>query len=199
MNLNALEEFKNRVIIEMEKLSFDDWSTPRAEVGQEILWSKGPSYSIVPFELQMSDINPARAELSEPKNKKNAQKIYLSDGNVIRIDYFNARGCHHETEKIFYRENCTLSLKMNNHGEKIWLKVSEFKDKKVVMAGRVDFDSEFWLYRYEWNGDVVSEIISFCSNSVPGIVIYPEYDEHKNVTSMYFRNGDARINVFVGS
>lgn len=193
MNYKNLEEFKDEAFAEMEKLSFDDWSAPQAE---EISWSKGPSYSLIPFELQMSDVSPAGIGLKEPSNKKNAQKIYRCEENVVRIDFFNARGVHHETEKFFYRGGRTISLKINNHGEKIWLKMSELENGKLSRAGRIDFDSEFWMYHYEWDGDIISEILSFCSNSAPGVVIYPGYDEKKQLVRLYFRNGDACVNVF---
>ncbi|SEQ23817.1 hypothetical protein SAMN03159444_01291 [Pseudomonas sp. NFACC02] len=196
MNYKNLEGFKDEALAEMDELSFDDWSAPQAA---EILWSKGPSYSLVPFELQMSDVSPAGVGLKEPNDKKNAQKIYRCEGNVMRIDYFNARGVHHETEKYLYRGARAISLKINNHGEKIWLRMSELENGKVSMAGRIDFDSEFWMYHYKWDGDVISEIVSFCSDSVPGIVIYPEYNEKRQLVSLYFYKADTRVNVFEAS
>lgn len=193
MNYKDLEEFKDEAFSEMEKLSFDHWSARQVD---EILWSKGPSYSLVPLELQLAGVSPAGVGQKEPSNKKNAQKIHLCEGTVMRVDYFNALGVHHETEKFFYGEKRTISLKINSHCEKIWLKISELENGKIRRAGRIDFDSEFWMYRYEWSGDIISEIVSFCSNSLPGVVIYPKYNDKKQLVGLYFKNGDASVNVF---
>jgi hypothetical protein len=192
-----LEVFKNQLFAEMKDMSYRDRFETAIDGSSEILWSKGPSYSIIPFELEMSGVAPSVTTSKEPSAKKNAQKLYLCNGKVSSIEYFNAHGVVHEVETFFYSENRCVSVKTNNHGEDLWLKMSELEMGKTARAGRVDFDSEFWTFRYDWEESTVREITTFCSNSLPGVVIYPEYDDAK-LKRLYFLNEGKPVDVFEG-
>lgn len=197
MSYHDLEVLKNQLFAEMKNISYLDRFASANGGSSEILWSRGPSYSIIPFELEMSGVAPSITMSKEPSAKKNAQKLYLCEGKVLSVEYFNAHGVVHERETFFYSEHRCVSVKTNNHGEDLWLKMSELEMGKTVRAGRVDSDSEFWTFRYDWENGTVKEITTLCSNSLPGVVIYPEYDDAR-LSRLYFLNEGKPIDVFEG-
>lgn len=194
MSDQNLEAFKNQLLAEMKNMSFHDHEASASDGVSEIFWSIGPSYSIVPLELEMCGLVPSRITAKEPSVKRNAQKIHCCGGQVVSIEYFNDYGIAHAEERFFYSESRYFSLKTNYHKEKLWLKMSELELGKTVRAGRVDHDLEFWTFQYEWSEDTVKEITSLCSNSLPGVVLYPEYMDSE-LTRLYFVKEGEQVDV----
>lgn len=195
MVLSELEDLKNEALEKMRDASlvsnFLEGGTPIKE-----LWSKGPSISIVPYELEMAGVTPSQLSTKEPSSKKNVYRHLYNNNGLQKIEIYNAKGQVHEAEMYSYVGTRIYSLKTNRHAENIWIKIAELDQGNVMRACRVDFDSEFWTFGYQWRDGVLQEILSFSSNSVPGIRIYPEYSEGNGLAGMYFVKDDTKIYVY---
>lgn len=70
MSYHDLEVFKNQLFAEIKAMSYRDRFETAIDGSSEILWSKGPCYSIIPFELEMSGVAPSVTTSKEPSAKK---------------------------------------------------------------------------------------------------------------------------------
>jgi hypothetical protein len=161
----------------------------------EVFFSKGASYTIIPLELEMAGVAPSKAFDKEPISKKNLSRYFVRDGQVVKIESYNSQGLLDEVEFVRFFDGRLCSLRKNKHNEVLWLKVVELKDGRVLRACRVDGDLEYWAYRYNWEGDRVSEIVSLASNSVAGTVIKAEYVESA-VVRLFFLNNGKEVDVY---
>ncbi|MEB3900377.1 hypothetical protein ODI84_09315 [Pseudomonas putida] len=194
MLIEDLKRFKDEVVKKAEDVSFiSTFETGCAEFSQ-IMWSKG-GISFIPYELEMSGVKPCRLTVKEPASKKNTNKYYYVGGQLKKVDIYNAKGEVHEFEYFIYDDGRVYSLKMNRHGEHLWLKVIDIEQGEVRKACRVDFDSEFWTLGYDWNEGRLQEIMTFSSNSLPGVKIYPVFEEG-DLVGLFSLCGEDRIYVY---
>lgn len=195
MLIEDLKRFKDEVVKKAEYASFVLASDTNCAKASSVKWSKGGGISFIPYELEMSGIKPSRLSAKEPVSKKNINKYYYVEGQLNKVDVYNAKGEIHGFEYFFYDDRRAYSLKMNRHGERLWLKVIDIEQGEVRKACRIDFDSEFWTLGYEWSEGRLQEILTFSSNSLPGIKIYPVFEEN-NLVGLFTLRGEERIYVY---
>lgn len=196
MNLDALASFKDEIVRKFEDASFISTFMAEDMGGVKEVWAKGPAKSPIPYELELAGVTPCKFLAKEPAIKKNAHR-YLYDDNarVKKVDIYSARGEPYEVEHYIY-EGCRIyALKTNRHGENLWLKAVEYDQDQISRACRVDMDAEFWSFQYEWSERSLQEILTFSSNSVPGVKIYPEYRKNLLV-GLYFMRGEERVYIY---
>jgi len=70
------------------------------------------------------------------------------------------------------------------------LKAVEYLKENVSKACRVGFESDFWTFGYEWAGSFLEKILTYSSNSLPGVVIYPAYKKDEVVELYFIRNNE---------
>lgn len=198
MLIEDLKRFKDEVSLKLEDRFFVSQFVSGGVDCSKITWSKGPAVSLVPYELEMAGVTPSKILLKEPSVKKNTYKHCYDEGRLQRVDVYNSKGEVHEVEYFIYDGSRVYSLKVNRHGEKLWLKAIELEQELVVRACRVDFDLEFWSFGYEWNGAQLQEILTFSSNSIPGVKVYPAYGENEELIALYFLNNEEKVYVYEG-
>lgn len=196
MTLIALKLLKDEALRKMEDTSFLSVFEKDYVECTRVLWSKGPAISIVPYELELTGVAPSKMVYKEPLSKKNIFKHYYGDDGVGKIEVYNSGGEVHEFEYFVYFDGRACSLKKNRHGENVWIKIVEIEGGVVVRACRVDFDAEFWSFGYAWHEGVLQEIITLSSNSVPGVHVFPEYGEGRELKGMYFMRGDVKVYLY---
>ncbi|ENY74697.1 hypothetical protein RDI61_28490 [Pseudomonas plecoglossicida] len=195
MLVEDLKRFKDEVVKKAEDSSFVLDFDPDCAEASNIKWSKGVGISFIPYELEMSGVKPSRLTAKEPTSKKNINKYYYVDGRLQKVDIYNAKGEIHGFEYFFYDDRRDYSIKMNRHGERLWLKVIDKEQGEVRKACRVDFDSEFWTLGYDWNQGRLQEILTFSSNSLPGIKIYPVFEEG-DLVGLFTLRGEEKIYIY---
>ncbi|MCY1430913.1 hypothetical protein D9M71_468710 [compost metagenome] len=196
MTLASLECFKDEALKKMEDASFLS-VFERDYVGcARVLWSRGPAISIVPYELEMAGVTPSKMNPKEPSSKKNACKHYYSGDGIGKVEVYNSRGELHEVECFVYFDGRVCALKKNRHGENLWLKIAEIENGRVTRACRVDLDAEFWSFEYSWCEGVLQKIVTLSSNSLPGVIVFPEYGEGRELEGMYFMRGDVKVYLY---
>lgn len=196
MAIDNLKYFRDAISKKFEDHAFISCFTKaRAEV-TSVAWSKGPSESLIPYELEMSGVTPCKIAAKEPASKKNAHKHYYSNERLQKIEIHNSKGEVHEVDYFLYDGDLVYSFKQNRHGEQLWLKAVEIDREQPKRACRVDFDSEFWTFGYEWVDTRLQKILTFSSNSLPGVEIYPDYDDGEKPSALYFFNGEDRVYVY---
>ncbi|MDU8429710.1 hypothetical protein RYA99_13990 [Pseudomonas syringae pv. actinidifoliorum] len=195
MNHYDLVNFKNSISKKMADASFLKSFLFFNQQDHTIYWSKGPACSIMPLELEMSGVIPARLLSQEPKNKKNVYKYFFASDALARIESLNRMGLANEVETVMTEGGIKYSLRKNNVGELSWLKAVEFDGGLPIRACRLDADSEYWTYRYTWEDKHIVEITSFSSNSLPGIRLFVDYCK-ETVSSIYFKNKDSKVTVY---
>lgn len=79
------DKFKNLLELLKSKLEsdFSEAVGMQCVASEEIKWSKGPGFSILPYGLELSGVTPSPILSSEPKNKK----IALSFIARSRVDF----------------------------------------------------------------------------------------------------------------
>lgn len=195
MLIEDLKRFKDEVVKKAEGFSFiSAFETGCAEFSR-VMWSKGVGISFIPYELELSGVKPCKLTVKEPASKKSISKYYYMGERLKKVDIYNAKGEVHGFEYFIYDEGRVYSLKMNRHGERLWLKVIDIEQGEVRKACRVDFDSEFWTLGYDWNKGRLQEILTFSSNSLPGIKIYPVF-EAGDLVGLFSLCGEERIYVY---
>lgn len=67
------DKFKGLVEILKSKLDMDlsESAAVQRITSEEVKWSRGPSFSILPYGLELAGVTPSPILNSEPKNKKN--------------------------------------------------------------------------------------------------------------------------------
>ncbi|WP_077049236.1 hypothetical protein [Pseudomonas sp. KK4] len=163
---------------------------------EDVSYVKGPRWTIIPLELEMSGVTPSAIIEKEPVSKKNLSKCYFYDGQLVKIESYNSQGQLDEFETFKVFEGRLFSLRKNKHHEILWLKIAELDGGKVSRACRVDGDMEYWAYRYSWEGEQVKEVVSLASNGVAGTVIKVEYDIDSTVARVFFFSGGNEIELY---
>jgi hypothetical protein len=194
MNYSDLVVFKDDALA---KISDENFCAKFFEefAPEEVFFSKGASYTIIPLELEMAGVAPSKAFDKEPASKKNLSRYFVRDGQVVKIESYNSQGLLDEVEFVRFFDGGLCSLRKNKYNEVLWLKIVELKDGRVLRACRVDGDLEYWAYRYNWEGDRVSEVVSLASNGVAGTVIKAEY-VGSTVVRLFFLNNGKEVDVY---
>lgn len=162
-----------------------------------IFFSKGPCFTLLPLELEMSGVTPSKVTDKEPVSKKNLSKHYVRNGAVVKVDSYDSDGVLDETEIVNQVDDRLISLRRNKDDEILSLKVVELGGGKVVRGCRVDGDSEYWAYRYEWKDSLIDAIVSFASNSVAGTVIQVKYNSLSQVSRLFFVVNGKEVNIYI--
>lgn len=196
MSISELESLKDEVVAMLNDISACNYfeSDP---VHDRIFFSKGPCFTILPLELEMSGVTPSKIIDKEPANKKNLFKHYVSDGAVVKIESCDSRGFLDESEIVKKVDDRFISLRKNKHDEVLSLKVVDLDCGKVVRGCRVDSDFEYWAYRYEWKDNLIDTIVSFASNSVAGTVIQTEFNSLNQVSRLFFVANGKEVNIYI--
>ncbi|NWB90327.1 hypothetical protein [Pseudomonas agarici] len=194
-DLKDLKDLKNELL---QKIQDEDFLIGFMDELQpdQVLWASGPSFTIVPLELEMSGVKPAKTSSNEPKNKKNATKNYLLDSRVLKIEVYNANATLHEVELFRFSDDRVYSLRKNKYGEITWLKAIELVGGEVLRGCRVDADMEYWAYRYSWSTNKVREIVTLASNSLAGVIIKAEYDFDGAVDRLFFTAEGKDVDIY---
>lgn len=196
MSTSELESLKNEVVAMLNDISVCN-SFESNPVHDRIFFSKGPCFTILPLELEMSGVTPSKIIDKEPANKKNLFKHYVSDGAVVNIESYDSGGFLDEAEIINKIDDRFISLRKNKHDEVLSLKVVDIDCGKVVRGCRVDGDFEYWAYHYEWKDNLIDTIVSFASNSVAGTVIQAEFNSLNKVSRLFFVANGKEVNIYI--
>jgi len=196
MSVSELESLKDEVVAMLNDISVCNYfeSDP---VHDRIFFSKGPCFTILPLELEMSGVTPSKIIDEEPANKKNLFKHYVSDGAVVKIENYDSGGVLDETEIVNKIDDRFISLRKNKHDEILSLKVVDLDCGKVVRGCRVDNDFEYWAYRYGWKDNLIDTIVSFASNSVAGTVVQTEFNSLNQVSKLFFVANGKDVNIYI--
>lgn len=192
------DKFKNLLKLLKSKLDadFSESVGMQCIASEEIKWSKGPSFSILPYGLELSGVTPSPILSSEPKNKKNCFKFYCSkQGGFHRSDIYGVSSTVIETEIYQLEGQSTYSVRFDDDGEAIRASGVIFEGGVPNISCRLDEDGEYWCYEYRCEAGRVVSMITYASNSVPGTEIFVER-EGENVIGLYFRNKDSKIYVY---
>ncbi|WDY60292.1 hypothetical protein [Pseudomonas sp. PSKL.D1] len=196
MTIESLERFKEEITGKLRDSSFTSTFLACETDFTSIAWSKGPAFNLIPFELEMSGVAPCKLTSKEPLAKKYVHKHCYHEGRLFKVDIYDAKGQVYEWEYYIYGEGRVYSLKINRHNEIGWLKAVDLQEGQVVRACRVDFDSEFWTFGYEWDNGRLQEILTLSSNSLPGVKLYPSFVSDNVIESLYFLRGDQKVLVY---
>jgi len=195
MLIENLKHLKDEVFERFEDTHFMAAFEPDCDECSKVMWSKGVGISFIPYELEMSGVKPSKMVAKEPANKKNINRYYYFGARLKRVEIFNAKGEVHAFESFIYEGDRVYSLKVNRHGERLWLKVIHIEQGEVLRACRVDSDSEYWAFGYDWSEGCLERILTYSSNSLPGVKIYPVFDEGELV-SLCSIFGEQRIVIY---
>ncbi|MBH2079844.1 MAG: hypothetical protein I8H93_27950 [Pseudomonadales bacterium] len=196
MSVFELESLKDEVVAMLNDINVCNYFE-NDPVHDRVFFSKGPCFTILPLELEMSGVTPSKIIDKEPANKKNLFKHYVSDGAVVKIESYDSGGFLDETELVNRIGDRFISLRKNKHDEVLSLKVVDLDCEKVVRGCRVDGDFEYWAYRYEWKGNLIDTIVSFASNSVAGTVIQAEFSSLNQVSKLFFVANGKEVNIYI--
>ncbi|WP_263265159.1 hypothetical protein [Pseudomonas sp. RIT-PI-S] len=183
----AFKDIKNSRLLEGFKhdVAFD-----------QVLWFNGSPQSIVPFELELSGVEPLAPMKKEPSQKKNKTKCFSLNGNPVKMESYGAQGDLVWIELFSYTEELVRSVKVNVHNEIVWLKYASREGGVVSKACRVDVDGDFWVFSYNWVSNKVESIISFASNGLLGVSIFTEYNTDSELARLYFLNGESHTEIY---
>lgn len=79
------DQFKGLLEILKSKLDMDlsESAGVQCIISEEVKWSRGPSFSILPYGLELGGVTPSPILNSEPKNKKIALSSIAPSGMVF--------------------------------------------------------------------------------------------------------------------
>lgn len=196
MNLAELKEFKEEICEKLEDESFQRWLVSVGRQVDTVMWSKGVGTSFIPYELEMAGVSPSKMTAREPANKKSCLKYSYCGNDLVRVDVFNKGSEIHEVEYYNKLNLRVYSLRVNRHDEILWIKAIEMVEGEVVAACRVDSDLEYWTFGYSWSNGQIEKILTYSSNSLPGLNIYPQCSTNGHLTGLYFIRDDKKIFVY---
>ncbi|MEE3915416.1 hypothetical protein V2I80_20620 [Pseudomonas viridiflava] len=191
-----LKKLIEDAVVKIQDVGFIETFNEKLE-GNKIIWTKGPCFSIIPLELQLSGLTPAKPLNGEPKNKKNVCKNYFSDDELVGVDIYNSHGELHEREIVKRGTDKVFSVRKSiKYQEIFWLEVVVLQGNKVVEACRVDSDMEHWAYSYDWQGSKIISLISLASNSVPDTLIKADYGPDESLVRLFFTVDGHEVNIY---
>lgn len=192
------DQFKSLLKILKSKLEADlsEGADMQYIASEEIKWSKGPSFSVLPYGLELSGVTPSPILSSEPKSKKNCFKFYSAEQcGFYKSDVYGVNSTVIETEIYQVEGQSTYSVRFDDDGEAIRASGVVFEGGVPNISCCLDEDGEYWCYEYRCEEGRVVSMITYASNSVPGTEIFVERDG-ENVTGLYFRNKDSKVYVY---
>lgn len=163
---------------------------------EEVKWSKGPGFSIMPYGLELAGVTPSPILSSEPKNKKNCFKFYCSgQGRFYKSDIYGVGSTVIETEIYQVEGQLTFSVRFDDDGEVIRTSGVIFEDGVPFIACRLEDDGEYWCYEYRYEAGRIVSMVVYSDNSVPGTEIFVERDG-ESLVGLYFFNKDSKVYVY---
>ncbi|MGF6110219.1 hypothetical protein [Pseudomonas frederiksbergensis] len=196
MSYSDLQSLKDEVLAKLNDQDFCARFVEDVDY-DEVFYSKGPCFTIIPLELEMSGVTPSEITQKEPSNKKNLSKHYVENGVVVKVESYGSKGLLDEIEIVKVLEDRLFSLRKNKYNEVLWLKAADLQAGKVLRGCRVDGDLEYWAYRYNWQDDKVREAVSFASNGVAGTEIKVEYGVGSSVSRLFFLANGKEVDVYL--
>lgn len=164
--------------------------------GEEVKWAKGPSFSIMPYGLELAGVTPCPLLDSEPKSKKNCFKFYCSEeGELYRSDIYGVSSTIIETEIYQTEDQLTYSVRFDDDGEAIRASGVMLEDGVPCISCRLEDDGEYWCYEYRYEAGRIVSMASYSSNGVPGTEIFLERNG-ENLIGLYFFNKESRVYVY---
>ncbi|MFJ4384681.1 hypothetical protein ACIP02_10065 [Pseudomonas sp. NPDC089408] len=162
---------------------------------ENVKWSKGPSFSILPYGLELAGVTPSPILGNEPKSKKNCFKFYCNEaGEFYKSDIYGVSSTIIETE-IYQIEGQFRSLvRFDDDGEAVRASGVVFENGTPYISCRLEDDGECWCYEYKYEGQQVVSMIVYATNSAPGAEIFVER-EGDVLIGLYFFNKDSKIYV----
>lgn len=196
MSYSDLQSLKDEVLAKLNDQDFCARFIDDVDY-DEVFYSKGPCFTIIPLELEMSGVTPSEIIQKEPSNKKNLSKHYVRNGVVVKVESYGSKGLLDEIEIVKVLEDRLFSLRKSKYSEVLWLKAADLQAEKVLRGCRVDGDLEYWAYRYNWQDDKIREAISFASNGVAGTEIKVEYGVGSSVSRLFFLANGKEVDVYL--
>lgn len=164
--------------------------------GEEVKWSKGPSFSIMPYGLELAGVTPAPLLDSEPKSKKNCFKFYCSEaGEFYKSDIYGVSSTIVETEIYQAEDQWAYSVRFDDDGEAIRASAVMLEDGAPFLSCRLEEDGEYWCYEYRYEAGRIVSMVSYASNGVPGTEIFLERNG-ESLIGLYFFNKESRVYVY---
>ncbi|MQG94609.1 hypothetical protein [Pseudomonas sp. MN1F] len=163
---------------------------------EDVKWSKGPSFSILPYGLELAGVTPSPILGNEPKSKKNCFKFYCNEaGEIYRSDIYGVSSTIIETEICQVEGQLRSSVRFDDDGKAVRASGVVFESGKPYISCRLEDDGEYWCYEYKCEGQQVASMIVYASNSVPGTEIFVERDGEVLI-GLYFSSKESKIYVY---
>ncbi|MEN5302537.1 hypothetical protein [Pseudomonas sp. TWI628] len=163
---------------------------------EDAKWSKGPSFSILPYGLELAGVTPSPILENEPKSKKNCFKFYCNEaGEFYRSDIYGVSSTIIETEICQVEGQLRSSVRFDDDGKAVRASGVVFENGKPYISCHLEDDGEYWCYEYKCKGQQVASMIVYASNSVPGTEIFVERDGEVLI-GLYFSSKESKIYVY---
>lgn len=192
------DKFKGLVEILKSKLDMDLSESAGVQriISEEVKWSRGPSFSILPYGLELAGVTPSPILNSEPKNKKNCFKFYCSESyGFYRSDIYGVNATVIETEIYQMEGQSTYSIRFDDDGEAIRASGVVFENGVPNISCRLENDGEYWCYEYRCEAARITSMIVYASNSAPSTEIFIERNG-ENVVGLYFCSKDSKVYIY---
>ncbi|WP_416421569.1 hypothetical protein RAM80_16515 [Pseudomonas sp. App30] len=180
------EQFVARIVSDFESLPFD-----------EEFWSKGPSYVLLPFGLELTGYPPAKRLAKRPKGDRNLHHYKVSNGDVVGVVSLNESGDVVDQEVFFQQAERRISVRFDNDNLPVSSTELHMVEGAVKSAMRVDIDGDYWAYNYFYEGGKVVKLQANASNSPPDVEIYVEY-KGENTSGLYFLKDSRKVYLYEG-
>jgi len=164
--------------------------------GEDVKWSKGPGFSIVPFGLELAGVTPYPILDNEPKSKRNCFKFYCSGvGGFYRSDIYGVSSTIIEAEIYQNEGQFRSSVRFDDSGDAVRASGVIFESGVPYISCRLEDDGEFWCYEYRYEGRRVSSMIAYAPNSMAGTEIFVErVGDH--LVGLYFFNDHSKFYIY---
>ncbi len=192
------DKFKSLLENLQSKLEMDPTEVVGAQCmkSEDVKWSKGPSFSILPYGLELAGVTPSPILDNEPKSKKNCFKFYCNDiGRFYKSDIYGVSSTIIETEIYQVEGQFRYSVRFDVDGEAIRASGVVLENGTPYISCRLEDDGEYWCYEYKYEGLQVASMIVYATNSVPGTEIFVERDG-ETLIGLYFFNKDSKSYVY---
>lgn len=192
------DKFKGLLEVLKSKLDMDLSESAGVQriISEDVKWSRGPSFSILPYGLELGGVTPSPILNAEPKNKKNCFKFYCSERyGFYRSDIYGVDSTVIETEICQVEGQSTYSIRFDDDGNAIRASGVIFENGVPNISCRVEDDGEYWCYEYRYEAARITSMIVYASNSAPGTEIFIERNG-ENVVGLYFCSKDSKIYIY---
>lgn len=159
------------------------------------LWSSGPAYTILPLGLELGGSKPSAMSAKEPANKKNIFAYYVEGTNVTSCAIYGATGKKIATESFFADFDYVYSARFDADGVPVRIMEVSLEGGEPKYGCRFEDDGEYWYYEYHYENGVLISMITYSSNSAPGVKLFVEY-EAETVVGIYFLRDCSKIYVY---